>query len=79
MAQRSGPPTGKMIVTPTRLGQNLYKHRHANHLSLADLARKANIDATYIGQLERGQRNPSLGMMNTLAEALGVPLAQLLS
>jgi transcriptional regulator with XRE-family HTH domain len=41
-------------------------------------ADKAEIHRTYIGGIERGERNPTLTMIHRLAEALGVPPSRLL-
>ena len=47
--------------------------RVAIGLSQEDLADRARIHRTYIGGIERGERNPTLVMIHRLAEALGVP------
>ena len=41
------------------------------------LANKAGLDRTYVGGLERGERNVALMNINKLAKALGVDLAEL--
>ena len=43
------------------------------------LAATAALDRTYISGLERGVRNPSLSTQARIAEALAVPLHDLLS
>jgi transcriptional regulator with XRE-family HTH domain len=43
------------------------------------LDKKAAIDSTDVGGMERGRRNPSLIVMSRIADALSVPLAKLLS
>ncbi len=48
------------------------------NLSQEELADLANIHRTYIGGIERGERNPTLTMIVRLASALGVPPAKLL-
>jgi transcriptional regulator with XRE-family HTH domain len=47
-------------------------------LSQEDLAAKAGVDRTYMSGVERGVRNPSLRTAERVADALGVPLHQLL-
>jgi len=42
-------------------------------ISQETLADRANIHRTYIGGIERGERNPTLTMIYRLAEALQVP------
>jgi transcriptional regulator with XRE-family HTH domain len=59
-------------------GRTVRKFRHARGLSQEGLADQANIHRTYIGGIERGERNPTLTMIVRLAEALDVPPAKLL-
>ena len=41
------------------------------------LARLAGLDRTYVGSVERGERNVSIDNIERLAEALGIELADL--
>ena len=59
-----------MAVT---LGKAIKIIREANGKSLAVLSREANISIPYLSLLEGDKRNPSLDVINRLAEALGVP------
>lgn len=43
------------------------------------LADKAGIHVTYLSGLERGRRNPTVSVLATVADALGVSLATLFS
>lgn len=45
--------------------------------SQMDLANKAHLDRTYIGGVERGERNISLGNIEKIAKAIGVSLEEL--
>ena len=47
-------------------------------LSQESLADMAQIHRTYVGGVERGERNPTLTMIVRLAEALKVPPCRLL-
>jgi transcriptional regulator with XRE-family HTH domain len=58
--------------------QAVRRIRNSLGLSQEDLADRANIHRTYIGGIERGERNPTLTMINRLAVALGVPPTKLL-
>ena len=62
-----------------RLGQTLRKHRHALGLSQEGLAEKADLHWTYIGGIERGERNVSLLNIVKIARALGTTPSRLLA
>lgn len=55
------------------------KHREKNGLSRAALARLAGLHQTYIGLLERGDRTPNLDTANAIAEALKIPVDEMLA
>ncbi len=58
--------------------ENLRKARLAKGLSQEDLAELANLHRTYVGSVERSERNVSIDNMERLAAAVGVPLPKLL-
>lgn len=51
--------------------------REAKGLSQEALALEADVDRTYVSQLERGIANPSLRVLHQIATILGVTVAQL--
>jgi transcriptional regulator with XRE-family HTH domain len=59
-------------------GINLRRHREELRLSQEDLAEKAELHRTYIGSVERGERNVSIDNMERLAAAVGRTIAELL-
>ena len=59
------------------LGANIRERRTAGELTLEDLANEAGLSVTYLGQTERGQRNPSVLVLWRIADALGITLDQL--
>ncbi len=61
-----------------KFGRTVRQLRHALELSQACLADRAKIHRTYIGGIERGERNPTLTMVVRLAGALSVAPAKLL-
>ena len=61
------------------LGANIRERRTASDLTLEDLANEAGLSVTYLGQTERGQRNPSVLVLWRVAEALGITLDQLVA
>ena len=57
---------------------NVRKLRHERQLSQEDLAELAELHRTYVGSVERGERNISIDNMQRLANALGVRLREML-
>lgn len=53
------------------------KHREANGMSLAELARKAGLAQTYPGRVEKGQYRPTVDVVYRMAKALGIKLSDL--
>lgn len=60
------------------LGHNVRALREAQKLTQEDLAGSTGLKRSYISDMERGQRNPSLRALERLAEGLGVPAEVLL-
>ncbi len=61
-----------------RVGLNLKRYRHELGLSQEAFAFEAGVHRTYISGIERGVRNPTVLMLEEIAQALGVPSARLL-
>ena len=57
----------------------LRKRRGAKGMSQELLAEKADIHPTHAGLIERSLRNPSLKVCKAIADALGLPLAQMIA
>ena len=58
-------------------GRNLRRARRLKEVSQEELALRADLSRTYVSEVERGIRNVSIDNMGLLAEALGVPLRDL--
>ena len=61
-----------------RLGEYIKSQRHYHQLSQRDLARLADLSDTYMSQLERGLHEPSIRVLRSLAESLGLRPDQLI-
>ena len=61
-----------------RLGTNLRRLREAKGLSQEAFAFEAGIHRTYVSDIERGVRNPTITVVENLAIALGVAASELL-
>lgn len=62
-----------------RLATNLRKLRQASGLSQEAFADVAGIHRTYVSDLERGARNPTIAVVEKLARGLGVIASELLA
>lgn len=61
------------------LATNLRGYRKARQLSQEALAELCGLHRTYVGSVERGERNITLSSLEALAKALGVSVPQLLT
>jgi len=79
-AARRGPgrprkePNGEGSLLERDLGRRLRLHRLQAHLSMRELARRADIAVSYLSNLEAGQLSPSLAMLRKVLVALGTDL-----
>jgi transcriptional regulator with XRE-family HTH domain len=60
------------------LGSAIRARRHATGLSQEALAEKARLHRTYIGMVERAERNVSVDKLDQIATALAIRASQLL-
>lgn len=60
-----------------RFGQRVRKLRKEAGLSQEAFADQCGLDRTYIGGVERGERNVSLRNLDIIAHSLGMPLSKL--
>jgi transcriptional regulator with XRE-family HTH domain len=60
-----------------RFGDAVRDRREALGLTQEEFAERAGIHRTYISDIERGTRNPSLINIERVADALGVTLSEL--
>ena len=72
------PPRPPLAAEPPRVGPALAALREQRALSLDELSRRAGVSKSMLSQIERSQANPTVAVVWRLANALGVPLAELL-
>ena len=61
------------------VARNVRRFRHERGYSLSELARRAGLAKQTLSGLEAGQANPTVLTLSTIAAALGVPVAHLLT
>ena len=61
------------------LGDELRKAREQAGLTQEDLAFKARIHRTYVSQLERDRKSPTLAVLFRICDALGISASRLIA
>ena len=61
-----------------KFGKRVRKARKDINLSQEELAHEADSNRTYISDVERGTRNPSIEVVERIAKALNVTMGSLL-
>ena len=62
-----------------KFGNRVREERQQRGLSQEDLAEKAGVHRTYVGMIERAEKNITLINIEKIAKALGVPIHRLLT
>ena len=65
------------MTSKQQLGMRIKFLRKQRRWSQEDLALNANVNKNYISDLENGRRNPSLEILEKIAVAFGISLAEL--
>jgi len=63
----------------TILAENIRTYRRSKNLSQEELAEKCGLHRTYVGSVERCERNVTLSTLELLASALEISVPELLS
>lgn len=61
-----------------KFGQRVRQEREKQGLSQEELANKARVHRTYIGMIERAEKNITLANIEKIANALNIPINKLL-
>ncbi len=67
------------VKTKHILSENIRKYRRKKNISQEKLAEICGLHRTYIGSVEREERNVTLSTLEALSDALGVPVTALLT
>ncbi|WFU32379.1 helix-turn-helix transcriptional regulator [Bradyrhizobium brasilense] len=65
------------MKTRALVAWNVRRIRVKHGISQEKLASEARIDRSYMGSLERQSKNPTIDLLERIAEALDVPLSEL--
>ncbi|WP_298125240.1 helix-turn-helix transcriptional regulator [Brevundimonas sp.] len=60
-----------------RVGRNIKKEREARGWSQEELADRAGLHRTYVSGVERGIRNPTVTVLERMAQALSLKIGQI--
>lgn len=61
------------------LSDNIRNYRHSHGLSQEDFADRCGLHRTYVGSVERGERNVTLSTLEIFATVLGISVPKLLT
>lgn len=61
------------------VGHRIRTRREAENLTQAQLGERCDLDRTFIGSVERGERNVAILNLRKIAQALRIPLQELLA
>jgi transcriptional regulator with XRE-family HTH domain len=60
-----------------KFGLNVRRSRKAKGMTIEGLAHHSELSYSYVGEIERGLRNPTLDVVESLAKGLGIDVARL--
>lgn len=66
-----------LSATHKNLGHRIYKLRKERKMTQEDLAFKVGVDRSYMGFVERGEKNATVRILAKIASALKVTLSEL--
>lgn len=68
-----------MVLLREAVGQTLRDARTAQSRTLRDVAREARVSLGYLSEVERGQKEASSELLNSICTALGLTLSSVLT
>ena len=66
-------------TTLEKFGEKVREERHRLGLSQEELASRAGVHSTYIGMIERAEKNITLENIEKIAKALEIPLGKIMT
>lgn len=68
----------RMLFSAAVFGKNVRRERQANGLTLEAMADEVGLAYSYLGEIERGRKNPTLDVVERIAEVLETDPLELL-
>lgn len=68
-----------MAIDYREMGRRLQERRRKRKLTQEEVAERADITVVYLSKIENGRAKPTLELLDSLCDALGLDLAQLMS
>ena len=68
-----------VVLLRTSVGRSLRAARTAQGRTLRDVARDARVSLGYLSEVERGQKEASSELLNSICTALGLTLSSVIS
>lgn len=75
MLDRKRPTVERSVLDAW--GKVIRRYRQWKQLSRRELAAQAGMSPVFLGEIERGEKDPSSHTLHLISDALGVPLAEL--
>jgi transcriptional regulator with XRE-family HTH domain len=72
------PPLEKKPDLLSAIGETLRTIRTGNGLTLRQVAEGAHVSISYLAEIERGEKDPSSRVLESIAEGLGIEVGDLL-
>jgi len=66
-----------LSATHLKIGQKVRQLRQEQNLTQEELAFKVGVDRSYMGFVERGEKNPTLSTLMKIAKALKISIKDL--
>lgn len=74
---RPTPPDERVLARRREVGERIRQVRETHNLSQPDVCGRAGIDVATYSRIERGHSSPLLDTLIRIADAIGVPLTEL--
>jgi len=68
-----------MVLLREHIGQSLRSARTGQNRTLRDVAREARVSLGYLSEVERGQKEASSELLNSICQALGLSLSSVIT